>query len=87
MLEITIHFMNKGKLVAAICHGPQILVSADVVKGRRATSYNSVRKELASSGAKVMDEEVVKDGNLLTSREFQDLHVFGRELMKLVKNH
>jgi protease I len=63
VLEITRYFIDNDKPVAAICHGPQILVSADVLNGRRATSYSSVRKELASAGAEIVDEEVVKDGN------------------------
>ena len=69
-------FMTSGKLVAAICHGPWTLVEADVVRGRRLTSFPSLRTDLRNAGAEVVDEEVVVDGNLITSRNPDDLDAF-----------
>jgi protease I len=78
-------FMEKGKPVAAICHGPQVLVSAGVIKGRKATCYRTVREELEGAGADYSDKEVVVDGNLVTSRQPGDLPAFMRELMKKLR--
>lgn len=69
-------FVNSGKPVAAICHGPWTLVEAGVVAGRRLTSYPSIRTDLRNAGANVVDEEVVVDGNMITSRSPDDLPAF-----------
>jgi len=69
-------FINSGKVVAAICHGPLTLVEAGVVAGRKLTSYPSIRTDLRNAGARVLDEEVVVDGNLVTSRSPSDLPAF-----------
>ncbi len=69
-------FVESGKPVAAICHGPWTLVEADVVAGRTLTSYPSIRTDLRNAGARVVDEEVVVDGNLITSRSPKDLSAF-----------
>jgi protease I len=69
-------FVNSGKPVAVICHGPWTLVEADVVRGRRITSWPSVRTDLRNAGADVVDEEVVVDGNLTSSRNPDDLPAF-----------
>jgi protease I len=69
-------FVNSGKPVAAICHGPWTLVEAGVVAGRKLTSYPSIRTDLRNAGARVLDEEVVVDGNLVTSRSPSDLPAF-----------
>jgi protease I len=66
-------FVNSGKPVAAICHGPWTLVEAGVVAGRTLTSYPSIRTDLRNAGAKVVDEEVAVDRNLITSRSPSDL--------------
>ena len=66
------------------CHGPQILVSAGVLKGRTATCYRSVAEELRSAGVNYHDAEVVVDGNLVTSRQPSDLPAFLRETMKKI---
>ena len=81
-LEIAQNFFYRSKPVAAICHGPQILISADLLKGRRATCYTSVSDELKKAGALYEDLEVVVDDNLVTSRKPADLPVFMRETMK-----
>lgn len=83
-LEIAKSFFARNKPVAAICHGPQILVSAGLLKGRRATCYKSVADELKEAGALYEDREVVVDGNLVTSRQPPDLPVFMREIMKML---
>jgi protease I len=69
-------FFKDDKPVFVICHGSQILIEADLVKGRRMTSYASIAKDLKNAGAKWVDEEVVTDGNLTTSRNPDDLPAF-----------
>jgi protease I len=81
-LDIASDFFAKNKPVAAICHGPQILISAGLLKGRHATCYRTVADELKSSGAIYEDREVVVDQNLITSRQQGDLPAFLREIMK-----
>lgn len=84
-LDICRRFFVANKPVAAICHGPQTLVRADLLKGRRATCYRSVAGELEEAGARYEDREVVVDGNLVTSRVPADLPAFMRETMRLLK--
>ncbi|UCG78600.1 MAG: type 1 glutamine amidotransferase [Nitrospirota bacterium] len=84
-LDIAKHFFDEEKPVAAICHGPQTLISAGLIKGRHATSYRSVAQEMKDAGVKYEDREVVVDGNLITSRQPSDIPAFMRELMKKVK--
>lgn len=79
------HFFEKGKPVAAICHGPQTLISAGLLKGRHATCYRTVADEMKASGAIYEDKEVVVDGNLITSRQPSDLPAFLRELIKKIR--
>jgi protease I len=69
-------FVSSGKPVAAICHGPWTLVESGVASGRTVTSYPSIRTDLRNAGATVVDEEVVVDGNLITSRSPSDLPAF-----------
>ena len=69
-------FFDAGKPVAAICHAPWVLVEAGVVKGRRMTSWPSLRTDLRNAGADWVDEDVVVDGNLTTSRKPDDLDAF-----------
>jgi protease I len=69
-------FVDSGKPVAAICHGPWTLVEAGVVTGRTLTSYASIRTDLRNAGADVVDQEVATDGNLITSRSPDDLPAF-----------
>ncbi|GBG35970.1 type 1 glutamine amidotransferase domain-containing protein [Mycobacterium montefiorense] len=75
-------FVGSGKPVAAICHGPWTLVEAGVVAGRTLTSYPSIRTDLRNAGAHVVDEEVVVDGNLITSRSPADLPAFCATVIK-----
>jgi protease I len=69
-------FASAGKPVAAICHGPWLLVEADLLAGRKATSWKSIRTDLKNAGAEVVDEEVVIDGNIITSRKPDDVPAF-----------
>lgn len=78
-------FVNSGKPVAAICHGPWTLVEAGVVGGRTLTSYPSIRTDLRNAGANVVDEEVVVDGNLITSRSPKDLPAFCARLISQIE--
>jgi protease I len=75
-------FVDSGKPVAAICHGPWTLVEADRVRGRRLTSWPSVRTDLRNAGAEVVDEEVVTDGTLTTSRSPDDLPAFCERIVQ-----
>jgi len=84
-VEIAKHFFQKNKPVSAICHGPQTLITAGLMKGRHATSYKSVAQEMRDSGALYEDKEVVVDGNLITSRQPSDLPAFMREIMKVIR--
>ena len=84
-IAIALDFMRRNKPVAAICHGPQILITAGVMQGRRATCYHSVAEELQQSGALYEDLDVVVDDNLVTSRQPADLPAFMREMVHLLK--
>lgn len=77
-------FMTANKPVGAICHGPQTLLSAGLITGRRATCYRTVAAEFSAAGVLYEDSEVVVDGNLVTSRQPSDLPAFMRELMRLM---
>jgi protease I len=78
-------FMEHGLPVAAICHGPQLLISAGVLSGRSATCYPGIRDDLVNAGARYLDSPAVVDGNLVTSRRPDDLPCFMREFVKLLK--
>jgi deglycase len=77
-------FAEAGKPIAAICHGPWTLVEADVVRGRTLTSFPSVRTDIRNAGGKWVDEEVVVDGNFVSSRDPDDLPAFCEQLVELV---
>jgi protease I len=79
-------FVESGKPVAAICHAPWTLVEADVVRGRRVTSWPSLRTDLENAGATWVDEEVVVDGNLITSRKPDDLPAFCKQAIEAFEN-
>jgi protease I len=74
-------FVRSGKPVAAICHGPWMLVEADVLRGRHVTSFHAIRTDVKNAGADWVDEEVVVDGNLITSRNPEDLPAFNRSII------
>lgn len=83
--EFTKHFVQDEKPVFAICHGPQLLIDTDLLKGKKLTSFLSVRKDLENAGATVVDEPVVVDSNIVTSRTPDDLEDFNRESLNLLK--
>lgn len=78
-------FVESEKPVGAICHGPWLLVEADVVRDRTVTSWPSVRTDLRNAGANVVDREAVTDGNLVTSRNPDDIPAFTQAFIKLVE--
>jgi protease I len=84
-LQIIKAFMAASKPVAAICHGPWLLAEADVLKDRKVTSWPSIRTDLRNAGAEVVDQEVVVDGNLITSRKPDDIPAFNAALIAAVE--
>jgi protease I len=73
-----------GKMVATICHGPWVLISAGILRGRRLTSTVGIRDDVVNAGAEWVDEEVVVDGNLVSSRVPKDLPAFGKAMVDLL---
>jgi protease I len=82
MVDLVRKAHEAGKIIAAVCHGPQLLISADIVKGRRVTSWPSVAVDLKNAGATWVDESVVKDGNIITSRKPADLPKFNKAIIE-----
>lgn len=78
-------FVDSGRPVAAICHAPWLLVEADVVRGRTVTSWPSLRTDLRNAGATVVDQEVARDGNLVTSRKPDDIPAFVAAFIDLIE--
>ena len=78
-------FVNSGKTVAAICHAPWSLVEAGVLKGKRLTSWPSLRTDITNAGGEWVDEQVVTDGNLITSRNPDDIPAFNAALLKALE--
>lgn len=76
---------DSGKVVASICHGGWVLISAGICKGKTVTSYIAIKDDLVNAGAKFVDKEVVTDGNLITSRNPDDLPAFCREIIAHLK--
>jgi len=81
-VELVRAFLDAGKPVAAICHGPWLLVEADVVRGRRVTSYKSIKTDLINAGAEWVDEAVVVDQGLVTSRHPDDIPQFNEKMLE-----
>ena len=79
------HFFERGKPVAAICHGPLVLAGYGLAKSRKMTCYMAVAPDLKQAGAEYVDQEVVVDGNLVTSRAWPDLPAFMKEFLKILK--
>lgn len=85
MLEFVREMDKAGKVVAAICHAGWVLCSADILRGRKATCFKAIKDDMIHAGALYVDEEVVVDGNLITSRVPTDLPAFCREVAKALK--
>ncbi|OYW48233.1 MAG: protease [Novosphingobium sp. 28-62-57] len=82
VIDLINDFDDLDKPIAAICHAPWLLIEADIVDGRTVTSWPSIRVDLANAGADVVDEEVVVDGNLITSRNPDDVPAFSKALIE-----
>lgn len=82
MVDLVRKAHDEGKIIAAVCHGPQLLISADIVRGRRATSWPSVAVDMKNAGANWVDEPVVRDGNIITSRKPADLPKFNKAIIE-----
>ncbi len=82
MVKIVKDAYEKKKIVAAICHAGWTLASAEIVKGKKVTGFYSIKDDLIHAGATYVDEEVVRDGNLITSRKPDDLPAFCREIIE-----
>ena len=85
MVSFTKAFFDGQKPVFAICHGPQLLISAGVVKGRKLTAWQTIQDDLKQVGANVVDQDVVVDKNLVTSRKPADIPAFVRESLKVLE--
>lgn len=85
LVKIVKEANSKGLVIGAICHAAQVLIEADIVRGKKATCYISVRTDLKNAGADYEDKSVVVDGKLVTSRHPGDLPDFCRELVKIIK--
>jgi len=81
-LEFARHFFRESKPVAAICHGPQVLISADLVRGRKMTSWPAIQADMRNAGARWVDEEVVVDNGLVTSRKPDDIPAFNKKMIE-----
>ena len=86
VIQLIKDFAAQGKPVAAICHGPWLLVEADLLRGRTATSWPSIFTDLRNAGANVIDQAAVVDGNIVTSRNPQDVEEFTRAVIDLIEN-
>jgi protease I len=85
MVKIVKDADKQGKMIAAICHAGWMLVSAGVLKGKKATCFFALKDDLVNAGANYVDEEVVRDGKLITSRKPDDLPAFCREMIKVLE--
>jgi protease I len=81
VIDMIIDFDDAGKPIAAICHAPWLLIEADIIDGRTVTGWPSIRTDLENAGGNVVDEEVVVDGNLITSRMPDDIPAFSAALI------
>src|SRR5690348_3642841 len=86
VIQLIKDFAEQGKPIGAICHGPWLLVEADLLRGRTATSWPSIRTDLRNAGANVVDEPAVTDGKIVTSRNPQDVEEFTNALIDLIED-
>jgi protease I len=85
-IQLIKDFAGRGKPVAAICHGPWLLIEADLLRGRVATSWPSIQTDLRNAGARVVDKAVVVDGNIISSRKPDDVEPFTEAVVDLIEN-
>ena len=84
VIDLIRAFADQGKPIAAICHGPWLLVEADLIRGRTVTGWPSIRTDLKNAGARVVDEAAMVDGNIVTSRNPKDVEAFTSALIDLI---
>ena len=82
VLDFARHFFREGKPVAAICHGPQVLISANLVRGRTMTSWPAIKADMRNAGANWVNQEVVVDNGLVTSRKPDDIPAFNKKMIE-----
>jgi protease I len=85
MIRFVSNMAEQGKVVAAICHGPWVLCSTQALKGKKATCFMAIKDDVINAGAKYIDAEVVRDGNIITSRKPDDLPAFLTTIMQAIK--
>ena len=85
MIRLVSDMAEQGKIVAAICHGPWVLCSTQALKGKKATCFFAIKDDVVNAGAKYVDQEVVRDGNVITSRKPDDLPAFLTTIIQAVK--
>jgi protease I len=85
MVRLTSDMAEQGKIVAAICHGPWVLCSTQALKGRKATCFVAIKDDVINAGGKYVDAEVIRDGNLITSRKPDDLPAFLQTIIQAAK--
>ena len=85
-IQLIRDFADQGKPIGAICHGPWLLVEADLLRDRTATSWASIRTDLRNAGARVVDEAAVTDGNIVTSRKPEDVEAFTNAIIDLIED-
>ena len=85
VLKLVRDLFEKRRVVASICHGGWVLASAGIARGRKLTAYQAIRDDMIHAGAEFVDQEVVRDGNLITSRKPDDLPAFCREILKALR--
>ena len=85
MIRLVSNMAERGKIIAAICHGPWVLCSTQALKGKKATCFFAIKDDVINAGAKYVDEEVVRDGNLITSRKPDDLPAFMQAIFQAAR--
>jgi len=85
MIKLTSMMAEQGKVIAAICHGPWVLCSTQALKGRKATCFFAIKDDVINAGGKYVDAEVIRDGNLITSRKPDDLPAFMQTIIQAVR--
>ena len=85
MIRLVSDMAEQGKIVAAICHGPWVLCSTQALKGKKATCFFAIKDDVINAGASYVDEEVVRDGNIITSRKPDDLPAFMQTIIQAVR--
>jgi protease I len=85
MIQLTSTMAEQGKVIAAICHGPWVLCSTQALKGRKATCFFAIKDDVINAGAHYVDDEVVRDGNVITSRKPDDLPAFMQTILQAIR--